>query len=55
MSDHGDDDGHGTDESEGIERVTAPMQEFGGGAVTVGLVVLLVGLAVTMAVPLVLT
>ncbi|AAG19308.1 MULTISPECIES: hypothetical protein [Halobacterium] len=41
--DHGDDGG----------RVTAPMQEFSIGQVTNGLIVLLVGLAVAYAVPVV--
>ncbi|GAB7089760.1 hypothetical protein JCM18237_00310 [Halorubrum luteum] len=36
-------------------RVTAPMQEFGGREVGIGVAVLLVGLVIAYAVPLVLT
>ena len=48
MDDHHDDHGH--DEETG--RVTSPMQEFTTGQAGVGLVVLLVGLAVTFGLPL---
>ncbi len=67
MSDHGLDDasGHPDEMSEAekhadaehgrdvdrLERVTAPMQEFGTGEVGVGFVVLAVGLAVTFGLP----
>ncbi|WP_144902002.1 DUF7550 family protein [Halobellus captivus] len=65
MSDHdehGDDhgydehgDGHGPDEhgSELVEtRVTSPMQEYGMGRVTTGLIVLAIGLVVVFGIPL---
>ncbi|WP_458209078.1 DUF7550 family protein [Haladaptatus sp. NG-SE-30] len=41
-------------EPEEIERVTAPQQEFTMSQVTTGLVVFVVGLAVTFGIPLVL-
>lgn len=46
-----DDHGHADDGSE-AGRVTSPMQEFSMGQVTTGFVVLLVGLAVAYALPL---
>ncbi|WP_336021909.1 DUF7550 family protein [Halobellus salinisoli] len=52
--DHGHDD-HGSDEhgSELVDtRVTSPMQEFGMGKVTTGLLILAVGLAIVFGVPL---
>jgi hypothetical protein len=48
-----DDHGHADDDRE-AGRVTSPMQEFSMGQVTSGFVVLLVGLAVAYALPLVL-
>jgi hypothetical protein len=57
MSDHadhdhaGDEPDHHEHEAE-LERVTAPMQEFSTREVTVGFVVLLVGLVVTFGIPL---
>ena len=50
MSDH--DTGHGHDEEP--ERVTSPMQAYTTSQVTIGFLVLLVGLAVTFGVPLLL-
>ena len=55
--DHGgheahDDHGHGHGEPEGIVRRTAPMQAFRTRHVWIGLVVLLVGLAITFGLPL---
>ncbi|MGZ0745771.1 MULTISPECIES: DUF7550 family protein [unclassified Haloparvum] len=47
MTDHSSD-------SESDKRVTAPMQEFGGREVGVGAVILLVGLLVAYALPLLL-
>jgi hypothetical protein len=49
MTDHGHDD-HGSDE--GIDRVTSPMQEFSSREVSIGLVILAIGLLVTFAIPL---
>jgi hypothetical protein len=49
MTDHDD---HDADESD--HRVTSPMQSFTADQVGVGLVVLVVGLAVTFGVPLLL-
>ncbi len=43
-----DDDEHEADEG----RVTAPMQSFGSGEVTVGFVVLAIGLAIAFLLPL---
>ena len=69
MSDHGRDaSGHPEDMDEyekhadaehgrdvdHLDRVTAPMQEFGMGQVGIGFVVLAVGLAVTFGLPLLL-
>jgi hypothetical protein len=48
-SDHGHDD-HGT--SEGLKRVTSPMQEFGSREVGIGALILAVGLLVAFAIPL---
>ena len=45
---------HGRDVDH-LERVTAPMQEFGMREVGVGFVVLAVGLAITLGLPLLLT
>lgn len=47
MTDHSPD-------SESDKRVTSPMQEFGGREVGIGAVILLVGLLVAYAVPLLL-
>ena len=47
--DHGHDD-HGT--SEGLERVTSPMQEFGSREVGIGALILAGGLLVAFAIPL---
>lgn len=46
-----DDHDHGS-EASGDERVTSPMQSFGGSEVGIGFLVLLVGLAVTFVLPL---
>ena len=48
------DEEHGRDVDH-LERVTSPMQEFGTGEVGIGFVVLAVGLAVTFALPFLLT
>lgn len=48
-NDHAHDD-HGT--SEGLERVTSPMQEFDSREVGIGALILAVGLLVAFAIPL---
>ena len=48
------DEEHGRDVDH-LERVTAPMQEFGTREVGIGFVVMAIGLAVTFGVPLLLT
>ena len=50
MDDHSDHEHHGDEEDDG--RVTSPMQDFSTDRVGIGLVVLLVGLAVTVGLPL---
>ncbi|MFB6161448.1 MAG: hypothetical protein ABEJ61_09780 [Haloferacaceae archaeon] len=45
-----DDHDHGSETAEG--RVTSPMQSFGASEVGIGVLVCLVGLAVTFALPL---
>lgn len=39
-------------DTEGDERTTAPMQEFGPGEVTIGFVVLAIGLLIAFVLPL---
>jgi len=51
MDDHNDHADHGHDVA-GLDRVTSPMQDFSMSQVGIGLAVLVVGLAVAFAVPL---
>jgi hypothetical protein len=51
MDDHGS-DAHGTED--GDERTTAPQSDYTGRQVGIGLVVMLLGVAVSLALPLVL-
>ena len=54
MSDHDDHADHGHD-VEGLERVTSPMQSYTMGQVGIGIAVLVIGLVVTFALPLLAT
>ncbi|MCT9096213.1 hypothetical protein [Haloarchaeobius sp. HME9146] len=51
-ADHDHDDHHDHGDEDG--RVTSPMQEFGASAAGIGFVTMLVGILLTMAVPLLL-
>jgi hypothetical protein len=53
MDDHNDDHADHGHDVEGLNRVTSPMQDYSMSQVGIGFAVLVVGLAVTFALPLI--